>query len=141
MLLMTRAHHSSSFRSTSSIVFAHISSGENSDAEEESEDVTKQLAVRNIDQELNFDGWGFDRKSDFLTTSHVIRLFGAGTQVLADKNSFPTSNSFPSPTPELFMSLGHLICFMLVMLHFLRKLASNLRICIRSFTLLDMEII
>lgn len=68
MLLMTRSHHSASF------------SGENSDAEGGEEDVTKQLAVRSVGQ-VEDDGWGFDRKSDFLTTSHVIRLFGAGTQV------------------------------------------------------------
>mmetsp|Transcript_15267 Transcript_15267/g.22981 ORF Transcript_15267/g.22981 Transcript_15267/m.22981 type:complete len:542 (-) Transcript_15267:170-1795(-) len=63
MLLMTRSHHSSSF-------------SENLDDEE---DVTKQLAIRNADAESDLTP-GFDRKSDFLTTSHIIRLFGAGVK-------------------------------------------------------------
>lgn len=62
-------------------LFLKIFSGENSDAEGGEEDVTKQLAVRSVGQYEDEGGWGFDRKSDFLTTSHVIRLFGAGTQV------------------------------------------------------------
>ena len=64
MLLTTRSHHSSSF-----------SAGERPDEE----DLTRQLA-RNTDVASDFTP-GFDRKSDFLTTSHVIRLFGAGMSV------------------------------------------------------------
>jgi hypothetical protein len=44
--------------------------------------VSKQLAVRHVasDNDADF-SVGFDRKSDFLTTSHIFRLFGAGNSV------------------------------------------------------------
>jgi cytidyltransferase-like protein len=127
MLLMTRNHHSASFRYTCTrtntytdqstcvclcvcfyLMYTHLDrdtlsdswseypqslsplssfiSGENSEDESDPEQVTRQLAVRNVDtraeREREEAVIGFDRKSDFFTTSHVIRLFGAGSKVM-----------------------------------------------------------
>ena len=84
------------------------------------------MAVRNVGQYEDEGGWGFDRKSDFLTTSHVIRLFGAGTQVFSlftinqqsdDDSDNNALNRLQNQNLELYMLLEHLICFMLDMFH------------------------
>lgn len=92
--------------------------------------MTKQLAVRNVGQSEE-DFWGFDRKSDFLTTSHVIRLFGAGTQVRRVSSFSTDIDSLPNQTHVLCMLLVPSICSMLDMLLFLRKLERT--ICFSPF--------
>jgi hypothetical protein len=86
MLLMSRSHHRTpSDADSTSSKHNNTSSGLSSDATSK-----QKLLARNLQKPNDRNSRDnrrsspfFDRKSNFLTTSRVIRLFSAGVQVIA----------------------------------------------------------
>lgn len=103
MLLMTRSHHSidcgdnsntnNNNNSNNTVVNSTINTGgivkkERTMSELSDTSVASNFNLVSVRHKPSDGVWGgnpYDRKSNFLTTSHILRLFGAGVKVISYK--------------------------------------------------------